>query len=45
MHRIVDSMVDNYRPEIEELEERLDELEERGVRSDRERSSCGRSWR
>jgi magnesium transporter len=29
MHRIVDAMVDNYRPEIEELSERLDELEER----------------
>ena len=29
MHRIVDSMVDNYRPEIDELNERLDDLEER----------------
>jgi magnesium transporter len=29
MHRIVDSMVDNYRPEIEELNDRLDALEER----------------
>ena len=28
LHRIVDSMVDNYRPAIEELEERIDELEE-----------------
>ena len=28
MHRIIDSMVDNYRPEIEELNERLDALEE-----------------
>jgi magnesium transporter len=27
-HRIVDSMVDHYRPEIEKLEERLDELED-----------------
>ena len=27
LHRIVDAMVDNYRPEIEELGERLDELE------------------
>ncbi len=27
LHRIVDAMVDNYRPEIEELAERLDELE------------------
>jgi len=29
LHRIIDAMVDNYRPEIEELGERLDELEER----------------
>jgi magnesium transporter len=29
MHRIIDSIVDNYRPEIEELNERLDDLEER----------------
>jgi magnesium transporter len=29
MHRIVDAMVDAYRPEIEELGERLDLLEER----------------
>ena len=29
LHRIVDTMVDNYRPEIDELSERLDELEER----------------
>ena len=28
-HRIVDSMVDNYRPEIDELSERLDALEEK----------------
>jgi magnesium transporter len=28
LHRIVDTMVDNYRPEIEKLEERLDTLEE-----------------
>jgi len=28
LHRIIDAMVDNYRPEIEELGERLDELEE-----------------
>ena len=26
-HRIVDSMVDSYRPEVEKLEDRLDELE------------------
>jgi len=28
LHRIVDSMVDNYRPEVEKLETRLDQLEE-----------------
>jgi magnesium transporter len=28
-HRIVDSMVDHYRPEVEKLEDRLDELEKR----------------
>ena len=27
MHRIVDTMVDNYRPEVDKLEERLDKLE------------------
>jgi len=29
MHRIVDAMVDNYRPELEELSDRLDSLEEK----------------
>ena len=28
LYRIVDTMVDNYRPEVEKLEERLDELED-----------------
>ncbi len=28
VHRIVDTMVDNYRPEVDKLEERLDGLEE-----------------
>jgi magnesium transporter len=28
LHRIVDSMVDNYRPEVEKLEARLDEVED-----------------
>ena len=28
-HRIVDSMVDHYRPEMDELEERLDKIEKR----------------
>ena len=27
MHRIVDSMVDNYRPEVDKLQDRLDQLE------------------
>jgi magnesium transporter len=27
LHRIVDSMVDNYRPEVEKLQDRLDKLE------------------
>ena len=27
-HRIVDAMVDHYRPEVEKLEDRLDEIEE-----------------
>ena len=27
MHRIVDTMVDNYRPEVEQLEQRIDRLE------------------
>ena len=31
LHRIVDSMVDNYRPEIEELEERVDRMEQEAV--------------
>ena len=29
MHRIIDQMVDNYRPEVEELEEWLDDLEQK----------------
>ena len=29
MHRIIDTMVDHYRPEVEELETRLDQIEER----------------
>jgi len=29
LHRIIDAMVDNYRPEIEEFTDRLDELEEK----------------
>jgi magnesium transporter len=29
MHRIIDAMIDNYRPELDELTERLDDLEQR----------------
>jgi magnesium transporter len=31
MHRIVDSMVDNYEPELDELEREMDRLEEQAV--------------
>lgn len=31
LHRIVDTMVDHYRPEVDELEERLDEIERRVI--------------
>jgi magnesium transporter len=31
MHRIVDQMVDNYAPEMAELEEQMDELEEEAI--------------
>jgi magnesium transporter len=31
MHRIVDSMVDNYRPEIESLEEHMNQLEDEAI--------------
>lgn len=33
LHRILDAMVDHYRPEVERLEERLDELEEEVFRN------------
>lgn len=33
LHRVVDAMVDHYRPEVEHLEERLDELEEEVFRN------------
>lgn len=36
MHRIVDSMVDNYRPEIEELEQQLNQLEDEAILGHRE---------
>ena len=31
LHRIVDRMVDQYRPEVDELEERLDEIEKKVI--------------
>lgn len=31
MHRIIDSMVDNYEPELDELEREMDQLEEQAV--------------
>ena len=31
LHRIVDTMADHYRPEVDELEERLDEIEKRVI--------------
>ena len=35
LHRIVDTMVDNYRPEIDALEEQIDELEEQAILGNR----------
>ena len=37
-HRIVDAMVDHYRPEVEKLEERIDELENGDLRATRRRA-------
>ena len=31
LHRIVDSMVDNYAPELEEIEEQMDQLEDEAI--------------
>jgi magnesium transporter len=31
LHRIIDTMVDHYRPEVDELEERLDEIEKQVI--------------
>ena len=36
LHRIVDSMVDHYRPEVEEVEKRIDKLEHEAVLGARE---------
>jgi magnesium transporter len=37
LHRIVDTMVDHYRPEVDSLEERLDEIEKRVIEQPGER--------
>jgi len=37
LHRIVDTMVDHYRPEADEIEDRLDEIEKSVIESDNER--------
>jgi magnesium transporter len=34
MHRIVDNLVDHYRPEVDELEERLDQIENQVLEAD-----------
>jgi magnesium transporter len=36
MHRIIDSMVDNYRPEVEALEKRIEKLEHEAVLGSRQ---------
>jgi magnesium transporter len=36
LHRIVDRMVDNYRPEIQGIEKQMDELEDAAILEDRE---------
>jgi magnesium transporter len=36
MHRIVDNLVDHYRPEVDELEEWLDEIEKRVLEDERQ---------
>ena len=41
-HRIVDAMVDHYRPEIEKLEDRLDELEKADLRQPGSGAGSGR---
>ena len=35
MHRIIDRMVDHYRPEVDELEDWLDEIEGRVISQNR----------
>lgn len=37
LHRIVDTMVDHYRPEADEIEDRLDEIEKTVIEADNER--------
>jgi magnesium transporter len=36
LHRILDTMVDHYRPEVDELEERLDEIEKQVIETPQE---------
>jgi magnesium transporter len=36
LHRIIDTMVDHYRPEVDELERRLDEIEEHVIEQPRD---------
>ena len=42
-HRIVDAMVDHYRPEIEKLEDALDEIEKEVFANPTAARWCGRS--
>jgi magnesium transporter len=37
LHRIVDTMVDHYRPEADEIEDRLDEIEKEVIEADNDR--------
>jgi magnesium transporter len=37
LHRIVDTMVDHYRPEADQIEDRLDEIEKAVIEADNER--------
>ena len=43
LHRIIDRMVDHYGPEVDALEDRLEELEHARVRGAGRRIRCGRS--
>jgi magnesium transporter len=41
LHRIVDTMVDHYRPEVDEIEERLDEIEKDVIQTTSSQSLTG----